>query len=74
MNTAVIEIKNDIAYSFLQNLERINVLRIIKHDDAMQTSTQKLSERFAGCLSRERVDELQQELSQIRSEWDRNTY
>ena len=75
MNTAVIEIKNDIAYSFLHNLERINVLRIVKHDAAMQVPKQKLSERFAGCLSHERVNELQQELSQIRNEWNnRDTY
>jgi len=33
---------------------------------------QKLSERFAGCLSNERVDELQKELKNMRNEWERN--
>ncbi|MCL2502232.1 MAG: hypothetical protein FWE30_06410 [Bacteroidales bacterium] len=74
MSTAVVEIKNDIAYSFLQNLEQINVLRIVTRDVAKHAPTQKLSERFAGCLSSERVDELQQELSQMRNEWNRSTY
>jgi len=73
MNTAVIEIKNDIAYSFLHDLERMNVLRIIQRDATLQTSKLKLSDRFAGCLSSERVDELQQELSQMRNEWNRDS-
>ena len=33
-----------------------------------------LSERFAGCLSNERVDELQQELKNMRNEWERDIY
>ncbi|GHT53555.1 hypothetical protein AGMMS49982_16790 [Bacteroidia bacterium] len=31
---------------------------------------QKLSERFAGCLSDERTNELQKELIQMRKEWE----
>ena len=29
MSTAVIEIKNDLAYDFLYNLERMDVLRVV---------------------------------------------
>jgi hypothetical protein len=32
MSTAIIEIKNDIAYNFLHNLERMNVLRIVSKE------------------------------------------
>jgi len=71
MSTAVIEIKNDLAYNFLQNLERMNLLRIVSREN---NHKQKLSERFAGSLSNERVDELQNELNQMRNEWDRNIY
>jgi hypothetical protein len=35
---------------------------------------QKLSERFAGCLSNERVDELEKELKNMRTEWERDIY
>jgi len=73
MNTAVVEIKNEVAYSFLRDLERINVLRVIKRDQAVPKSKQKLSDRFSGCLSPERSDELQHELSQMRNEWSRDT-
>ena len=68
MDTTVIEIRNDVAYGFLHQLERMNVLRIISRQNG---NGQKLSKRFAGSLSSERVDELQQELNQMRSEWDR---
>jgi len=70
MNTAVIEIKNDVAYSFLHDLERINVLRVIQRSSSKALPRQKPSERFAGCLSAARVEELQQELLQMRNEWN----
>jgi hypothetical protein len=74
MSTAVIEIKNDLAYDFLHNLERMNLLRIISSKNMKNNKPQKLSERFAGSLSSERVDELQEELIQMRNEWDRSIY
>jgi len=74
MSTAVIEIKNDLAYGFLYNLERMNVLRVVSRQDTQNSNRQKLSQRFAGSLSSERVDELQKELNQMRNEWERDTY
>jgi len=72
MKTVTVEIKNDIALTFLHNLESMNVLRVI--DDKTTKAKQKLSERFAGCLSKERIEELQKELTQMRNEWERGTY
>jgi hypothetical protein len=74
MSTAVVEIKNDLAYGFLYNLERMNVLRVVSRQNVQNGHRQKLSERFAGSLSGERVDELQKELNQMRNEWDRSIY
>ena len=74
MGTAVIEIKNDIAYSFLHNLERMDLLRIVSRKNGLENNRQKLSERFAGSLSVERVDELQDELKNMRNEWERDIY
>jgi HAMP domain-containing protein len=34
----------------------------------------KLSEHFAGCLSSDRTDELQKELTQMRNEWERDIF
>ena len=72
MKTVTVEIKNDIALTFLQNLESMRVLRIIENKAAK--AKRKLSERFAGCLSKERSEELQKELTQMREEWVRDTY
>lgn len=72
MKTVTVEIKNDIALTFLHNLESMHVLRVI--EDKTTKAKQKLSERFAGCLSKERAEELQKELTQMRNEWERDTY
>jgi hypothetical protein len=72
MRIVTIEIKNDIALALLNNLERMNILRVI--EGKATKAKQKLSERFAGCLSAERAEELQKELTQIRNEWERDTY
>jgi hypothetical protein len=74
MNTAVIEVKNDIAYSFLYNLERMDLLRIVSCKNGLGSKKQKLSERFAGSLSSERAEELQKELINMRNEWERDIY
>lgn len=72
MKTITIEIKNDIALKFLHNLESLHLIRPVEIKQA--TKKQKLSERFAGCITTERADELQTELIQMRKEWERNTY
>ena len=72
MRTVTVEIKNDIALTFLRNLESMHILRVIEIEAA--PIKQKLSERFAGCLSKERSEELQIELTQMRNEWERGTY
>jgi hypothetical protein len=70
MRIVTVEIKNDIALSLLHNLESMHILRVIENKTAPEK--QKLSERFAGCLSKERTDELQKELTQMRNEWERD--
>jgi len=57
MTTATIEIKNSIALDLLQSKPAI--------------AGQKLSEKFAGSLSKENVSKMQKELSDMRNEWER---
>lgn len=72
MKTVTIEIKNDLAMAILHNLENLHILRII--DSKAAPVKKKLSERFSGCLSEERSEELQNELNQMRNEWQRDIY
>jgi hypothetical protein len=73
MNTVTIEIKDDKVFSFLQHLEYMNMLRIVKNNESVGYE-KKLSERFAGCLSSEKAEELQKELLQMRNEWERDIF
>jgi hypothetical protein len=68
MTTATIEIKNNIALDLLQYLENIGMLRML--DSKPVSATRKLSERFAGSISKESARKMQQELSSMRNEWD----
>jgi hypothetical protein len=68
MTTATVEIKNNIALDLLQYLENIGMLRVVKPKSA--SVNPKLSERFAGSLSKESVREMQQELNSMRNEWE----
>jgi len=70
MKTVTVEIKDDIALTFLRNLESLHILRVIENKTT--SNKQKLSERFAGCISNERTEELQKELTQMRNEWERD--
>jgi hypothetical protein len=72
MRTVTVEIKNDIAFTLLQTLESMHVLKILENKTTLKK--QNLSERFANCISKERAEELQIELTQMRREWERDTY
>jgi hypothetical protein len=67
MKTITIEIKNDIALKFLHNLESLHLIRVVESKSTPKKK--KLSKRFAGCLTSERADELQTELTQMRKEF-----
>ena len=73
MNTTLIEIKNDIAYSFLENMERMDIIRILQGKEKRAEGKEKLSKRFAGVLhlSEQQYDEIQKQQIQMREEWDR---
>lgn len=74
MNTAIIEIKNDIAYDFLENMERMQIIRIVRKRPSQHRKKQKLSKRFAGALhlSDKQYEEMQGGLAKLREEWERN--
>lgn len=66
MRTITVEIKNEIALKFLHNLESLHLIKLVESKPT--TKKQKISERFAGCLTTERADELQAELIEMRKE------
>ncbi|GHT40041.1 hypothetical protein AGMMS49965_07680 [Bacteroidia bacterium] len=68
MEAISVEIVNPKAKKLLQDLVELNLIQVVVNEREIVPSSQKLSERFAGCLSGERTNELQKELLQMRNE------
>jgi|AntRauTorcE11897_2_1112592.scaffolds.fasta_scaffold45940_2 hypothetical protein len=70
MKTVLVEIKNEKALALLRNLESMKLLRLLDEDTA--TPAQNLSDKYAGKLSKEVAEELQNHIEKSRSEWERD--
>ena len=67
METVLVQINNSKAYRLLQDLEDLNILKVLKK--SIQPK-QKLSEKYAGKLPTNIAEELQNYVSQSRKEWN----
>jgi hypothetical protein len=70
METVLIQIKNKKAYKLLKDLEDLHIIKLIKKGNS---GKQKLSDKYHGSLPGKVADELQEYVSQSRSEWDKNS-
>ena len=69
METVLVQINNIKAYKLLEDLEELNIIKVLKKSILPQ---QKLSEKYAGKLPMEVADELQDYVTQSRNEWNNN--
>ncbi len=67
METVLVQINNSKAYKLLEDLEDLNILKVLKKSIQPQ---QKLSEKYAGKLPTNIAEELQNYVSQGRKEWN----
>lgn len=67
METILVEIKNDKAYRLLEDLEELQLIKILKETTQPK---KKLSEKYAGKLPLNIADELQSYVAQSREEWN----
>jgi len=67
MDTLTIQVTNQNAYSLLNELEKLHLIKVLKKES---TSSQKLSDRFAGKLPLDAAKKLQDHIKQSRDEWD----
>ncbi|MDR0814426.1 MAG: hypothetical protein LBN37_01600 [Bacteroidales bacterium] len=65
METVLVEISDNKAYRLLENLEELQVLKVLKK---IIQPPQKLSEKYAGKLPSDIADELQDYVTQSRNE------
>jgi len=70
MKTIIVEINNNKAYKILKNLEELQLIKILKG----KVSSKPNIKKYAGALPTEVADQLQDYVSESRSEWHkRNT-
>jgi hypothetical protein len=67
MQTILVEIKDDAGLKILQDLEQANIIRLIPVE--REYKSKKLSARLRGSISKETAKQMQDELVQMRSEW-----
>lgn len=70
METVLIQIKNIKAYRLLEDLENLQIIKVLKKSIP---STQKLSEKYAGKLPSDIADDLQKYVAQSRNEWNNSS-
>lgn len=71
METVLVQINNNKAYKLLEDLEDLDVIRVLKKSI---TEGQKASERFRGKLnlSDEEYNKFQQYIKDSRGEWEKD--
>jgi len=71
MDTVLLEITNEKAYKLIQDLEALDIVKILEKNTKPKES---LSKRFAGSLNLtdQQYEELQQHVIDSRNEWERD--
>jgi hypothetical protein len=67
METLIIQITNHNAYSLLNELEKLHLIKVLKKEI---TCSEKPAEKFAGNLPIAAAKKLQEPIKQGRNEWD----
>jgi hypothetical protein len=71
MRTVTVELRNNNALRLLKDLELANIIRVLDKDKKKEKT--KLSASLRGAISKKRAQELNEQLNQMRNEWeDRN--
>lgn len=68
MQTILVEVENQNGMHLLQELEKLNILRIIK-ENVLENKT-KLSEKYKGVFTEEDAASFEEHTKSMRKEWD----
>mgnify|MGYP001153994149 CR=1 FL=1 len=68
MKTVTVELRNKNALRLLKDLELANIIRVLDKDRKQEKS--KLSASLRGAISKKRAKELNEQLNQMRNEWE----
>ncbi len=71
MQTLLVEVKDNAGLKILQGLEQAQIIKLIQ--TVKEKIPQKLSARLRGAISKETSQQMQEELEQMRNEWQQRT-
>ena len=71
MQTVMVELQNNYALDFLLDLERLDVIRLLK--TPYESKKIKLSHQLRGAISKERAKEFNNQLEIQRKEWEQRS-
>ncbi len=71
MKTITVDILQDEALNLLKDLEAMNIIRV--HNDSPEErpySGKLMSEKYKGAMTKQSREEIDQQLNDLRNEWD----
>jgi hypothetical protein len=71
MQTLLVEVKDNAGLKILQGLEQAQIIKLIR--TVNEKIPEKLSARLRGAISKETSQQMQEELEQMRNEWQQRT-
>lgn len=71
LQTLTIQVKGRKALKLIKSLEALNLLKILS-PSFTKPSKSKLSKRLSGSISKENADKIDEEIDQMRDEWERS--
>jgi hypothetical protein len=72
MKTFEIEILNKNALEILESLEKLNIIKLLKHKKNISKEKEEEIDDFFGILTPLEANELEKHIQTVRSEWERN--
>ncbi|MGN6196525.1 MAG: hypothetical protein ACTHOB_16420 [Ginsengibacter sp.] len=69
MDTMLIELTNKKAAALLHELEELHLIKVLK-ENKVANSSNKLSEKYKGIISKKQGQDLNQHIQQMRREWN----
>jgi hypothetical protein len=69
MDTMLIELTNKKAAALLHELEELHLIKVLK-ENKVANSSNKLSEKYKGIISKKQGQDLNHHIQQMRREWN----
>jgi hypothetical protein len=70
MTTVTVDILNEKAITLLRDLELLKLIRLRKERDEPKASGMSLISKYKGAMSRQPINEIDQQLKDLRNEWE----